>query len=81
MSFLNYIKNDCLTIRMNVSDIAHWCVDAACAAHPDMRSHTEGVMTVSEGAMTSVFSEQKVNSRSSTEAELIEVDDTMAKVL
>ena len=46
-----------------------------------MRSHIEGMMTVSEGAVTSVFSEQKVNSRSFTEAELIEVDDAMAKVL
>ena len=81
MSFLNCVKKDCLTTRMNVSDVMHWHTDAACAAHPDMKSHTEGMMIMSEGAMMSVFSEQKVNSRSSTEAELIEVDDTTAKVL
>ena len=81
MSFLNYIKDDCLTMRMNVSGIVHWCVNAACAVHPDMKSHTEGVMTVSKGAVTSMFNKQKVNSKSFTEAELVAVNDTTAKVL
>ena len=81
MSFLNYIKKDCSTTRMNVSDITHWHADAAYAVHPDMRSHTEDMMIMSERAMTSVFDKQKVNSRSFTKAELVEVNDTIAKVL
>ena len=56
-------------------------MNAAHAVHPDMKSHIEGVMTVSEKAMTSVFNKQKVNSRSSTKAELIEVNDIIAKVM
>ena len=46
-----------------------------------MRSHTEDVMTVSERAMTSAFDEQKVNSKSFTEAESVEVNDMTVKVL
>ena len=46
-----------------------------------MRSHTEVMMTVSKGAVMSVFDKQKVNSKSFTEAELIEVNDVTAKVL
>ena len=46
-----------------------------------MKNHTEGVMTASERAMTSVFNKQKVNSKSFTEAESVEVNDTTAKVL
>ena len=81
MSFLNCVKKDCSTTRMNVSDVMHWCTDAACAVHPDMRSYTEGVMTVSEKAVTSAFDKQKVNSKSFTEAESVEVNDTTVKVL
>ena len=68
-------------MRMNASDIVHWHVNAACAVHPDMKSHTEDMMTVSKKAMTSPFIKQKVNSKSFTEAELIKVNDTIVKVL
>ena len=81
MSFLNCVKEDCSTIEMNASGIMHWCVDAAHAAHPNMKSHTEGMMTMGEGAMTSAFNKQKVNSKSFTEAELVKVNDTIVKVL
>ena len=81
MSFLNCVKKDCSTMRMNVSGIVHWCVNAACAVHPDMKSHTEGVMIMGEKAMMSVFNKQKVNSRSFTKAELVKVNDTIAEVL
>ena len=56
-------------------------MNAAHAVHSDMKSHTKGVMTVSERAVTSVFDKQKVNSKSFTEAELVKVNDTTAKVL
>jgi len=55
--------------------------DASFAVHPDMKSHTGGNLTLGKGAIVSVCAGQKLNTRSSTEAELVGVDDCMCKVL
>ena len=52
-----------------------WSVDAAFAVHPDMRSHTGGSMTLGKGSAVSVSVKQKLNTKSSTEAELAGVND------
>ena len=49
--------------------------------HHDMRSHTGGMMTLGKGAMCSTSTRQKINGKSSTEAELIGVDDVMGIVV
>jgi hypothetical protein len=46
-----------------------------------MKSHTGGIMSLGHGAIQSVSTKQKVNTRSSTEAELVSVDDIISKVL
>ena len=48
---------------------------------PDMKSHTGMSMTMGKGAVISLSRKQKLNTRSSTEAELVAVDDCMAQVL
>ena len=58
-----------------------WYLDAAFAVHPDMKSHTGAFMTLGYGATSPTSSKQKTNSRSSTEAELVSLDDIIAKVL
>ena len=60
-----------------------WYVDAAFAVHKDFRNHTAGAtLTLEEGVVCSVSAKQeKVNSTSSTEAELVGVDDVISKVL
>jgi hypothetical protein len=58
-----------------------WYIDAAFAVHADMRSHTGAIFTMGKGAIISSSTKQKVNSRSSTESELIGVDDKISKVL
>jgi hypothetical protein len=58
-----------------------WHVDAAFAVHQDFKSHTGATMTLGKGAIQSSSTKQKVNSRSSTEAELVAMDDVIAKVL
>ncbi|CAJ1952107.1 unnamed protein product [Cylindrotheca closterium] len=58
-----------------------WFVDASFAVHPDFKSHTGGVMTMGGGAMQAMSKKQKLNSRSSTHAELIGVDDAITQVL
>jgi len=58
-----------------------WYVDASFAVHKNFKSHTGATMTLGEGALCSVSAKQKVMSRSSTEAELVGLDDVISKVL
>ena len=59
----------------------HWYVDAAFAVHPNMRGHSGGAMTLGIGFPISSSSKQKLNTRSSTESELVGVDDLMSLIL
>jgi hypothetical protein len=58
-----------------------WWIDASYAVHPDMRSHTGGTKTLGKGSVYSSSIRQKLNTRSSTEAELVAVNDMMSMVL
>jgi hypothetical protein len=58
-----------------------WHVDASFAVHPDFRSRTGGVMTFGNGALISLSRKQKLNTRSSTEAELVGADDAATMIL
>ena len=60
--------------------IKHY-VDASFVVHLDFRSHTGTTMTMGNGAMLVKSSKQKLNSRSSTEAELIGVNDAITMIL
>ena len=60
------------------SGIIRWYVDASFAVHKDMRSHTGGMMmTIGKGAAICVSTEQKPNTKSSTEAEVLGADDVL----
>ncbi|CAJ1953765.1 unnamed protein product [Cylindrotheca closterium] len=63
------------------NNLLEWYVDASFAVHPDFKSHTGGVMTMGGGAIQAMSKKQKLNSRSSTHAELIGVDDAITQVL
>jgi hypothetical protein len=54
-----------------------WSVDASFAIHKDMRSHTSAVLSLGQGALMPMSIKQKINTKSSTEAELVGVDDAM----
>jgi hypothetical protein len=81
MSYLKGTINDVLTLEADDTNTLTWYIDAAFAVHPDMKSHTGAMFTMGKGAIISSSSKQKVNSRSSTEAELIGVDDKISKCL
>jgi hypothetical protein len=46
-----------------------------------MKSHTGATLTLGQGAANSDSTKQKLNTRSSTEAELVGVDDEMSQVI
>ena len=56
-------------------------VDASFATHPDMKSHTGGVFTLGRGITHHKSSKQKLNTKSSTEAEIVGASDYVAYTL
>lgn len=81
IGFLKQTKDDVLTLEANPCGTITWYLDASFAVHGDMRSHTGTCMSLGRGSTQSVSTKQKVNTRSSTEAELVSVDDVISKVL
>jgi hypothetical protein len=81
MDFLKKTEDDCLVLAADDSSEMRWSVDAAFAVHPDMKSHTGITMTMGRGSIISASKKQKLTTRSSTEAELVAVDDAMAHII
>jgi hypothetical protein len=81
MRYLYCTKKWHKTLKADSLSIIKHYVDASFAVHPDFRSHTGSTMTMGSGAMLAKSSKQKLNSRSSTEAELIGVDDAITMIL
>jgi len=70
-----------LTLSAENLRVLKWYVDSSFAIHPDCKGHTGGMLTLGKGAVTSGSRKQKLNGRSSTEAEIIGVDDFMGPLL
>jgi hypothetical protein len=73
-------------VRENCADNLYcikWYVDASFAVHPDYKSHTGATMSYGDGngAVQSISRKQKLNTRSSTESELVGVDDASVMIL
>ena len=61
--------------------IVKWWANAAFAVHHDFKSHTGATMSLGKGAVQVISSKQKLNTKSSTEAELVAADDTLSHLL
>ena len=81
MRYLNGTRNDKLILSADNLHIIKWWVDAAFAVHPDFKSHTGAGMTLGKGIIQSQSRKQKLNTKSSTEAELVGVDDVSTMIL
>ena len=81
LKYCNGTRGDKLTLSADNLHVLKWYVDAAFAVHPDFKSHTGGVMTYGSGAIQSMSRKQKLNTRSSTEAELVGADDASTMIL
>ena len=81
MSFLKGTRNKILTLEIVDLQVLKWYIDAAFAVHPDMKSHNGLVFALRKGAIISGSTKQKLNSRSSTEAELNVADEKLSKVI
>ena len=79
MIYLKNTANEVCRLEAGDTQSIQWYVDAAFAVHKDFRSHTGAVMSLGKGIISSVSIKQKVNTRSSTEAELVAIDDVVSK--
>jgi hypothetical protein len=81
LEYLNDTIDMPLTLSIdNLSVIKTW-VDASYAIHPDMRSHTGGTIMMGKGALCAKSITQKLNSKSSTEAEVIAASDFLSQTI
>ena len=80
MKYLNGTKEKVLTLSVDNLQSVKWFVDASYAVHPDYKSHSGAVMTMGSGAIQSISRKQKLNTRSSTEAELVAADDAATMI-
>jgi len=75
---LNYLKKTIDDRRIfgatSLDTLWTW-VDASYAVHPNMRGHTGGAMSLGHGLIHTKSSKQKINAKSSTEAELVGVSE------
>jgi hypothetical protein len=70
-----------LILGWDESGVLTWSVDASFAVHMDMRSHTGMALTLGRGALISGSYKQKINTKSSTESELVGVEDGMPFIM
>ena len=75
LNYLNGTIDELRTIGCDSLDHLFTWVDAAYAVHYNMRSHTGGTMSFGTRIIHSKSSKQKLNTKSSTEAELVGVSD------
>ena len=81
---LKYLSNTAdlkYTLAVDDSWTIRWWVDASYGVHPDMKSHTGATMSMGQGCVYSMSRKQKLNTRSSTEAELVGANDAMSMIL
>jgi hypothetical protein len=77
MEYLRVDRLHPLILSANGSGVLMWYVNASFAVHPNMRSHTGGGFTMGRGFPIVSSTKQKLNTRSSTESELVGVDNLM----
>ena len=81
IKYIRGTKGIPLTLELEKDSGIKWWVDAAYAVHPDMRSHTGQIMSMGRGALYSSSGKQKMNTRSSTKAELVAADNALSSVM
>lgn len=70
-----------LVLEANDLNFIRWWVDAAFAVHPDFKSHSGAVMMLGKGMIMGSSKKQKINPQSSTEVEIVGVDNYARPIL
>ena len=81
MCYLACTETLSLTLRADVDRLLEWYGDASYAVHMDLKSHTGSTMTLGKGCPFSKSTKQTINTKRSTEAEVVAADDLMPQIL
>eukprot|EP00957_Ditylum_brightwellii_P174123 13257467-Ditylum_brightwellii.AAC.1 len=81
LGFLRVSIDDVLTLEADDSQTLTWHIDASFTVHVDMKSHIGAMFTLGKGAISSNSTKQKVNACSTSELELVSVDDKIGNVI
>ena len=64
-----------------MTNTLRWYVDTVFGVHRDMKSHTGMIITMGQGAASSNSTKQKLNTKRSTEAELVGIYDEISLII
>lgn len=81
---LKYLKGTMymkLTLEVDNMGILQWWIDSSHNVHVDCRGHTGTMLSLGKGAALSSSTKQKLNTRSSTETEMVGTYDGLPSVL
>ncbi len=81
VDYLRSTRDLPLILGANGTGVLSWYVDASFAVHPDMRGHTGGAMTMGRGFPLDKSTKHKINTCSSTEGEIVAVDNMIPQIL
>jgi hypothetical protein len=81
LRYLNGTQHLYLTLSSSKSLVVTGSVDASYGVHADFRSHTGGTISLGGGSVDAKSTKQKLNSKSSTEAELIGISDYLSRLI
>ena len=82
LKYLNKTKDLCMIISPSCIDEVEVYVDASYGTHPDGKSHTGRVVSLGRGGPVAASStKQRIVTKSSTEAELVGLSDSVGEAL
>jgi uncharacterized protein Yka (UPF0111/DUF47 family) len=81
LKYLQGTKDLSLHLSMNKDILIHGYIDSSFGVHVDGKGHTGLVINIGDGAVFSKSSKQKLVARSSTEAELIGLADSLPQLI
>jgi hypothetical protein len=80
MRYIRCTRTMPLILSANGSGIFKWWVDASFAVHPNMRGHSGGGLSLGPGFPIVCSTKQKLNTRSSTETDIVGANDFMPAI-
>ena len=80
MHYLRGTKELPLILSANSTNILKWWVDGSYGIHPDARSQTGGTASLGKGSFMSTSIKKRLNTRSSTETEIVAADYLMPHI-
>jgi len=81
MTYLQKTQDLVVTLETDNYNKLLWYADAAYSTHLDMKGHAGGMLTLGKGAVYGKSSKQKLNTKSSTECELVGTDDLLPQII